>query len=445
MSTELTAQTKRISDSTKNEVAVQLWGYAQTSGNESQAASDANRRTKLDAFFDYFVTELGKEHWTAALDSETSLSYFVAYLKQAPGKPKKELKDELCTQINSQRTTADNQAPAASNNRPLSARTGTSEIPGQNAGVITNAPVSPSKTPSNVLMNPGVVSAVLVDRKLCLAARLMLSINLEREKNTNTNQQQQSLCPIWKDDMSIVELVQRQIPQYSTEYTEGFSAIKTRKLRARYLENHAGLKIIYTRRFQDHLKLVIGENKKTLHVFELAGFLDVSYEALSDLPVDTNLEDSLKRGCYNPALLRETIMTIQILFPLSDKQWIEKRLDKKSVDKRLAGPFNLRFDPNFDNRPLTNTRELYLRFPHWAVRLHMIYEEAEDPTPMNWMGRWAERRKASRHVFWLTFVAFLVAITFGITATVLGCLQVWISWKSMSNSTASTTEIMESH
>ena len=35
-------------------------------------------------------------------------------------------------------------------------------------------------------------------------------------------------------------------------------------------------------------------------------------------------------------------------------------------------------------------RELFARYPHWAVRLHILYAEAEDPAPVTWFGRWAD-------------------------------------------------------
>lgn len=91
-------------------------------------------------------------------------------------------------------------------------------------------------------------------------------------------------------------------------------------------------------------------------------------------------------------------------------------------------PFKCHHGQTIYTRPLTTRRELFERYPHWAVRLHILYTEAEDPTPVSWFGRWAERRRAARHTFWLTFLAFVAAALFGILASILAVIQVWISY-----------------
>jgi hypothetical protein len=76
----------------------------------------------------------------------------------------------------------------------------------------------------------------------------------------------------------------------------------------------------------------------------------------------------------------------------------------------------------------TSRREFFTRYPYWAVRLHNLYVEIEDPTPISSVGRWSELHKAARHMLWLTAVAFVVAILFGIVAAGLGAVQIWISY-----------------
>jgi hypothetical protein len=145
-------------------------------------------------------------------------------------------------------------------------------------------------------------------------------------------------------------------------------------------------------------------------------------------------------------LLYETLKTIELLIPVRDRNWLGKKLrkgrldgggrwnwpwkkpTKKPLDQRLKAPFKFWYIENWDPRPLTNRRELFERYPYWAVRLHALYEEAEDPTPVSWIGRWSERRKAARHTFWLTYIAFVVALLFGIMGALLGTFQVWIAW-----------------
>jgi hypothetical protein len=133
---------------------------------------------------------------------------------------------------------------------------------------------------------------------------------------------------------------------------------------------------------------------------------------------------------------------MQILFPVQDRKWLgelikksqrerrwfARKVEKPRLDIRLTASFDFWHEPNFDLRRLTSRRELFSRFQYWAVRLNAIYEEAEDPTPTTRIGRWAERRKAARHTFWLTVLGFTVAIFFGIAATVLAAVQVWIGY-----------------
>ncbi|KAI3321760.1 hypothetical protein HD806DRAFT_501872 [Xylariaceae sp. AK1471] len=163
-------------------------------------------------------------------------------------------------------------------------------------------------------------------------------------------------------------------------------------------------------------------------------------EKMTRLDHEISDQDSLKLVCYSREFLLETMMTLQLLFPAHDRKtlkgkpirkprwlpsWLQFLLNREKLDSRLSSAF---VAEGHYQRPLTNRRELYERYPHWALRLHMLLEEVEDPTPLSWAGRWSERRKAARHSFWVTFIAFLIAIVFGITATALGGVQVWISY-----------------
>lgn len=132
-------------------------------------------------------------------------------------------------------------------------------------------------------------------------------------------------------------------------------------------------------------------------------------------------------------------MTIRLLFPPRDRHWLESiirpkfswirhRSKTKALDPRLSSAFRITRDQGKYLQPLTNRRDLYQRYPHWAVRLDILFDEAENPTPVTWIERWSERRKAARHTFWLTFLAFTAAILFGLAATVLAAVQLWIAY-----------------
>ena len=79
---------------------------------------------------------------------------------------------------------------------------------------------------------------------------------------------------------------------------------------------------------------------------------------------------------------------------------------------------------------LEDMQDLFERFPYWGERLYKVLKEVEDPTPMTWYEKWSDRRKSPRYTYWAGVIALGFALFFGITATILGALQVWISYCS---------------
>lgn len=134
-------------------------------------------------------------------------------------------------------------------------------------------------------------------------------------------------------------------------------------------------------------------------------------------------------------------MTYPLLFPPKDRQWLKSQIKPHrnwtgwgwptmttALDPRLAAPFDNTLNTDRYHRPLENSHELYERYPYWAPRLHALYDEAHEPSPSTALGRWAERRRAARHTYWVTAAAFTLAIVFGLTSTVVGVLQLWVSY-----------------
>jgi hypothetical protein len=142
-------------------------------------------------------------------------------------------------------------------------------------------------------------------------------------------------------------------------------------------------------------------------------------------------------GCYSPDFLWETLKTIQLLFPPRDWDWLKEKIkeenrrsERRLLDMELLCHFDdwHKRDPYL--RALTSTDVLFRTYPYWAVRLEMIYQEAEDPTPISCFGRWAERRKAPRHSYLVAFWGVLIAIFFGIAALILSAVQTWVSYQA---------------
>lgn len=136
-------------------------------------------------------------------------------------------------------------------------------------------------------------------------------------------------------------------------------------------------------------------------------------------------------------------MTLTLVFPPTDRVWLESLTKPHrqwprwwvmtpELDQRLCRPFDVYFKEENEyekfERPILNVADLFEVYPHWAVRLQLIHEEAEDPTPGSAVGRWADRKKGPRHAYWVTVAAFALAIIFGISGTVLSTLQLWVSY-----------------
>ncbi|KAK7946843.1 uncharacterized protein PG986_011164 [Apiospora aurea] len=81
-------------------------------------------------------------------------------------------------------------------------------------------------------------------------------------------------------------------------------------------------------------------------------------------------------------------------------------------------------------RPLATVRVGLVPKIPLLGRLYDLWLEAEDPTPITTVGKWSDSKKSGRYVYWAGFVATIIAIVFGIAATALGAVQVWISWCS---------------
>jgi hypothetical protein len=103
------------------------------------------------------------------------------------------------------------------------------------------------------------------------------------------------------------------------------------------------------------------------------------------------------------------------------------------------------------SQSITNSRQLFDEYSYWAPRLCLILKEVDNPTPLSWFGKWADRRKGARHTFSLTYLGIVIAVLFGMAATCLAAVSVWISYcdwqgdiswacqtKSLNNETAST-------
>ncbi|KAF4773450.1 hypothetical protein HER10_EVM0000437 [Colletotrichum scovillei] len=237
----------------------------------------------------------------------------------------------------------------------------------------------------------------------------------------------------WKIDESLSSFLNRVYPE---AFAGGIpeQSVSIGNLTAHTLSKNAGVNIAATDTLSDHLSLIKGEGFKTLLVFHHRAFLEHGLEVLKADNADlshTKLE-ALSLGCLPPKFLLETLRTLDLVFPpFGDKQSqriLQKWVQRQDLDPDLLKPCLLSLDHSADQDIPEDLQDLYMQYPHWAPRLARLLKEVEDPTPTTRWERYAERRKSPRHMYKCALAAFIVAAIFGILATVLAAIQVWISY-----------------
>jgi hypothetical protein len=139
------------------------------------------------------------------------------------------------------------------------------------------------------------------------------------------------------------------------------------------------------------------------------------------------------RGCLPPDLLIETLGTYNLLFPATDGASRVILRDAAKRDPAFAEGFSVfsqRHEGPRDARKPETIADLYKKFPHWGERLDVLWKEIENPTPVTRVERWSDKRKSARWTTWWVVLGLVFAVMFGLTATILGAMQVWISYCS---------------
>lgn len=280
----------------------------------------------------------------------------------------------------------------------------------------------------------GLGPSVDIDAAIDLTVRIMFMVSCRTSRNEFTTGH--IFTPVWKQTESLHEFMDRVITQSDIDSSEKAELINVQKLRGRYLRQYANIKIIWTSNLLDHLLLGVNDSYKTLRVFKHMGFLEVNSRALASQDTNLSTAKSLSLGCLPPSLISETIHSIQLLFPENDyksRKFLTNAINRDGLDYRLVGPYQIshHYEEYAIDAPLPSyVQELFEEFPYWGDRLYKILKEVEDPTPMMWYERWSDRKKNPRYTYWAGVVTLGLALLFGILATILGALQVWISYCS---------------
>ncbi|KAK8877470.1 Lactose regulatory protein LAC9 [Apiospora arundinis] len=241
--------------------------------------------------------------------------------------------------------------------------------------------------------------------------------------------------PRWKTEESIAALIDRVFPQRLPDdiTSSDTQRVKMQKMSMSYVTQYTHVEIQWTDYLSDHLLLSTGINWKRLYVFRHPAFIHTALKHLEGKGAVTDAE-ALSQGCLPPGLMKETLATLNVLFPSADKRsrlLLEKEVNLNNLDVSLLEPLppdHSYHETQRDALLPSSVSALYQKFPYWGERLYDLWIEAEDPTPITTVGKWSDSKKSGRYVYWAGFMALVIAIIFGIAATALAAVQVWISW-----------------
>jgi hypothetical protein len=213
----------------------------------------------------------------------------------------------------------------------------------------------------------------------------------------------------WEDAETLSTFISRTFPKSRWEIEAKTSRLSP-SFNAAFMVNVCGLKIEWTNCLADHLRL--DRRVNALRVF--------SYKTVVSAHVDTykfcsNAEDI---SALPERLLRETIWSLNLLFPQWDPQ-INTLLKRHGQNFQQAGPY--------DGPPTLNLVE----FQYWRDRLSELHDVVYLSPPVSWAQLWRDRRNPQQFwTFWLALVILLLTFV----STVTGVVQAWASVKALNQS-----------
>ena len=121
---------------------------------------------------------------------------------------------------------------------------------------------------------------------------------------------------------------------------------------------------------------------------------------------------------FPPGLMEETLRTLALLFPQSDKdtaKWFKKLPHSPHIDRQLVKCGHLRAD----DRQIEN-------FKFWHDRLVILKEVFDESRPRTLSQWWCDRRNGVQwYTFWVAILVLFLTIFFGIVQSLEGALQVY--------------------
>ncbi len=241
-----------------------------------------------------------------------------------------------------------------------------------------------------------------LNHSINLALRLWLTINVWEQDFQDLSLD----IPIveWEENVPLLDCVAHQFPPeaptialqpHSPRTRDDFTGVNLRRL--------SGVTISWTSSLPDHLNF------------------DTSQRRLKVYPYKRCLLDHLRRpgsSLIPESVLRETLLTLDVLFPYWDEQ---TRNFLRDEDQDF-----LQYDPSWDPRP-RNINDFVI----WRERLILLLHVYSSP-PEGLRQVWHDRRNALQwYTFWLAAFIAMVTVVFGTISSVASVIQAQAALKSM--------------
>ncbi|KAL1647950.1 hypothetical protein SLS58_002274 [Diplodia intermedia] len=186
---------------------------------------------------------------------------------------------------------------------------------------------------------------------------------------------------------------------------------------ARNLQRFTGTQIEWTDNLADHLRMC--EFDKKIRLFHHVTFLENHKGSVTKtIPHHSALGADFGSGILHHGLIKETLKTIDLLFPSSDPKvriWYEKHRREHGLDPMAAKHGSLRAE----DRIIDN-------FYYWKDRLCILKTEFDEGTPKTFRQWWYDRRSGPQwYTFWIAIVVLVLTVFFGLIQSLEGAMQVY--------------------
>ncbi|KAK8108317.1 uncharacterized protein PG998_010330 [Apiospora kogelbergensis] len=166
-----------------------------------------------------------------------------------------------------------------------------------------------------------------------------------------------------------------------------------------------GIRILWTSNLANHLRLT--ENDAAVFIYHHASFLKMCQSTGGTL--------------YPDGFVEETLRTLALLFPQSDRTVSSWLRSEPEVDRMVARCGTLR---SRDRR--------FERFQYWHDRLIILKQAFDDSKPSTLTQWWWDRRDGVQwYTFWVAILVFALTLFFGLVQSIEGAMQVYLAYKSM--------------